>query len=126
MNSNYKVIGTFEYVADAELLKTRLEAEGIPVLLKDANIMQAEPFIATAIGGVKVMVPGENEALARSLYDEVRAYAQDDAGNPLKCPNCQAARMERYLRPKGVWYRLFPFLEPRKYVCLECGMISKP
>jgi len=55
MSSNYHILGAFDYVADAELLKAKLESEGIPVFLKDANILQADPFIASAIGGVKVI-----------------------------------------------------------------------
>lgn len=125
MRSDYVVIGAFDYVADAELLKLKLESEGIPVLLKDANILQAEPFIAAAIGGVKVMVPKSRETEARDIYGEVRAYALDRHGKPVVCPNCKAARSERYYSRNHIGYRLFPFLEPVKYLCLKCGMITR-
>lgn len=125
MHSDFVVIGAFDYLADAELLKLKLESEGIPVLLKDANILQAEPFIAAAIGGVKVMVPRAYQQEALEVYEAVRAYAVDTYGNPVVCPNCKAARSERYHSRKHIGYRLFPFLEPVKYKCLNCGMITR-
>ena len=72
MKSNYHILGAFDYVADAELLKAKLESEGIPVFLKDANIFQADPFIASAIGGVKVMVYQED----RKKPGHLRQYPQ--------------------------------------------------
>ncbi|WP_088339782.1 putative signal transducing protein [Robiginitalea sediminis] len=125
MNSKFCVIGAFDYLTDAELLRTRLEAEGIEVFLKDANVMQAEPFISSAIGGVKVMVPLADRERAEAIYNQVRGYAVDNAGNLLVCPNCKAKRMERFYKRDRLWFRLFPFLEPAKYKCLQCGMITR-
>lgn len=125
MNSNYHTLGAFDYVADAELLKAKLESEGIPVFLKDANILQADPFIASAIGGVKVMVYQEDRKKAQDIYDSVRRYAIDKDGNPIVCPNCKATRSERFLDRSRLVYRLFPFLEPPKYRCLQCEMITR-
>ena len=112
-------------MADAELLRTRLEAEGIPVTFKDANIMQAEPFIGPAVGGVKVMVPKEYQEQAEAIYNAVRPYARDKAGNLLVCPNCKASRMERHYKPTSLLHRLFPFLESPKFKCQQCGIITR-
>ena len=125
MHSKYHVLGAFDYLADAELLKTKLESEGIHVFLKDANILQADPFIASAIGGVKVMVYQQDRERAEEIYNSVRRYAVDKSGNPVVCPNCKATRSERYSDRSNFWYRLFPFLEPMKYRCLNCEMIRR-
>jgi len=125
MDSRYHTLGSFDLLADAEILRIKLESEGIPVYLKDANILQAEPFIATAIGGVKVQVPLEYRQRAEAIYDQVRAYALDRDGRPVVCPNCKAARSERYYRRNSLWHRLFPFLAPVAYRCLSCGMITR-
>lgn len=125
MKSNYYILGAFDYVADAELLKSKLESEGIQVFLKDANILQADPFIASAIGGVKVMVYQEDQKKAKEIYDSVRRYATDKQGNPVVCPNCKASRSERFHDRSRFIYRLFPFLEPPKYRCLNCEMITR-
>jgi hypothetical protein len=41
----------------AELLRGRLAADGIPATLGDANLVQTYALWATALGGVRVMVP---------------------------------------------------------------------
>lgn len=125
MNSKYHKLGAFDYLADAELLKAKLESEGIYVFLKDANILQADPFIASAIGGVKVMVYQQDRERAEEIYNSVRRYAVDRDGRPVVCPNCKATRSERYSDRSNFWYRLFPFLEPMKYRCLNCEMITR-
>lgn len=125
MDSRYVVLDSFDLVADAELLRIKLESEGIPVFLKDVNIMQAEPFIAAATGGVKVMVLRQDLFRAESIYEELRRFALDREGNPVVCPNCKAARSERYFKRDTLLYKLFPFLEPAKYRCTRCGMITR-
>ncbi len=125
MDNKYHVVGSFDLVADAQMLKIKLESEGIPVYLKDANILQAEPFIATAIGGVKVVVPLEYGQQAQAIYDQVRAYALDREGRPVVCPNCKEARSERHYLRTSLWYRLFPFFAPVAYKCLSCGIITR-
>lgn len=125
MDNKYHIVGSFDLVADAQMLKIKLESEGIPVYLKDANILQAEPFIATAIGGVKVVVPLEYGDQAQAIYDQVRAYALDREGRPVVCPNCKEARSERHYPRHSIWYRLFPFLAPVAYKCLACGIITR-
>ena len=62
---------------------------------------------------------------AEAIYNQVRGYAVDNAGNLLVCPNCKAKRMERFYKRDRLWYKLFPFLEPAKYKCLQCGMITR-
>ena len=125
MSNTYHILDAFDYVADAELIKARLESEGIHVVLKDANILQADPFIASAIGGVKVMVFREDREKAEEIYNAIRRYAIDANGDPVRCPNCKAARSERYHDRTNFWNRLFPFLEPLKYRCLNCEMITR-
>jgi hypothetical protein len=125
MPNTYHILDAFDYVADAELVKAKLESEGIHVVLKDANILQADPFIASAIGGVKVMVFREDREKAEEIYNAIRRYAVDRDGNPVTCPNCRATRSERYHDRSNFWNRLFPFLEPVKYRCLKCEMITR-
>jgi hypothetical protein len=125
MEPKYHKLEAFDYVADAEMLKAKLESEGIHVFLKDANILQADPFIASAIGGVKVMVYRQDRERAEEIYNSFRRYAVDDEGNPIVCPNCKSNRCERYSDRSNLWYRLFPFLEPLKYRCLKCEMITR-
>jgi len=126
MKDMFFTIGSFEYPADVQIIKGRLESEGIPVFLRDENTLNSDPLISNAIGGVKLQVYTKHKDMALAIYNEIRAYAVDANGNPITCPNCKAQKSERYYNPKGIFLRLFPFFEKRNYQCLNCGMISKP
>ena len=42
MNQEFYTLGAFEYVADVQIIKGKLESEGIRVFLKDENTIKAE------------------------------------------------------------------------------------
>ncbi len=125
MDGKFYQLASFEYVADVQILKGKLESEGIPVFLRDENTLNSDPLISQAIGGVKLLVYSQDKERALEIYNEVRAYALDENDNPITCPNCKASKSEVYYNRKGVFYKLFPFFEKRKYKCLNCGMITK-
>ena len=126
MEQEFFTIGAFEYVADVQIIRTKLESEGITVFLRDEYTLNTDPLISSAIGGVKLQVYSRDRDRALAIYDEVRSYAQDDNGKPVVCPNCRAQRSEVYYSRKKLLHKLFPFFEPRKYKCLNCGMITNP
>ena len=126
MKEEFYILGAFEYVADVQVIKFKLESEGIPVFLRDENILNTDPLISSAIGGVKLSVYTRDKERALEIYNEIRAYAQDKQGRPIICPNCKAQRSEVYISRKTLLHKLFPFLEERKYRCTKCGMITKP
>lgn len=124
MESKFYHLASFEYVADVQIVKGKLESEGIPVFLRDENTLNSDPLISNAIGGVKLLVYASDKNTAINIYNEIRAYAQDNFGNPIVCPNCKAQKSEPYYNRKGIFYKLFPFFEKRKYKCLNCGIIT--
>ncbi|WP_273568334.1 DUF2007 domain-containing protein [Maribacter halichondriae] len=124
MEPKFFTLGAFEFVADVQIIKGKLESEGIPVFLRDENTLNSDPLISSAIGGVKLQVYGRDKEKALEIYNEIRAYAVDDEGNPIICPNCKARKSEAYYERKGIFNKLFPFFEKRKYKCLQCGMIT--
>ena len=126
MKEKFFLLGSFEYVADVQIIKGKLESEGIPVFLKDENTLNTDPLISNAIGGVKLQVNTRDKDRALTIYNEIRSYASDDYGNLLKCPNCKAQKMETFYSRNGIFYKLFPFFEKTKYRCLNCNMITKP
>lgn len=123
-DQEFTTIAVFEYAADVQVIKGKLESEGIPVFLRDENTLNTDPMASYAIGGVKLQVYTRDKDRAAQIYDSIRAYAQDTEGNPIQCPNCKATRSEVYFSRKGILFKLFPFLEKRKYRCLQCGMIT--
>ncbi|NNE02416.1 MAG: DUF2007 domain-containing protein [Eudoraea sp.] len=126
MANEFYTIGSFEYPADVQIIKGRLESEGIMVFLRDENTLNTDPLISQAIGGVKLQVYTKDKNRAIAIYDEIRNYALDDDGNPIICPNCKAQRSEVYYTRKGIFNKLFPFFEKKKYKCLQCNMITQP
>ncbi|PHQ60513.1 MAG: hypothetical protein COC08_07100 [Maribacter sp.] len=124
MEQNFFMLGAFEYVADVQIIKGKLESEGIAVFLRDENTLNSDPLISNAIGGVKLLVYTKDKDEALKIYNEIRAYAVDNDGNAIVCPNCKAKRSEPYYKRKGIFYKLFPFFEKRKYRCLNCNMIT--
>lgn len=126
MAQEFHTLGSFEFPADAQIIKGRLEAEGIPVFLKDENTINSDPLISGAIGGVKLQVYSTDKERAKEIYDEVRNYATDNEGNPVVCPNCKATKSETYYSRNSIFYKLFPFFEPKKYKCAQCNFITKP
>ena len=60
------------------------------------------------------------------LIEMVQNSAFDENDNPIVCPNCKASKSEAFYNRKGIFYKLFPFFEKRKYKCLNCGIITKP
>lgn len=126
MNQEFYTLGAFEYTADVQIIKGKLESEGIPVFLKDENTINTDPLISQAIGGVKLRVYSRDKDMALKIYNEIRSYALDKNGNLVTCPNCKAQRSEVYYSRKSFIHKLFPFLEKKKYKCLNCGMITSP
>lgn len=126
MNQEFHTLGTFEFSADVQIIKGRLEAEGIPVFLRDEITINSDPLISSAIGGVKLQVYSSDKERAKQIFDEVRNYATDTEGRPIVCPNCKATKSEIYYSRKNIFYMLFPFFEPLKYRCLQCNFITRP
>ncbi|MCK5441916.1 MAG: DUF2007 domain-containing protein [Maribacter sp.] len=126
MEDLFYTIDSFEFPADVQIIRGKLESEGIPVFLKDENTLNSDPLISYAIGGVKLRVYSKHKERALEIYNEIRAYAVDNRGNPIICPNCKSKKSEGYYVRKGIFLKLFPFFEKRKYKCLSCGMISRP
>jgi hypothetical protein len=65
---------------DAHLLQSRLEVEGVPAVVVDDNIVQTNPFLTLAVGGVRVFVPESHAERAREIARSIERgdYALDD------------------------------------------------
>ncbi len=126
MKPEFHTLGTFEFPADVQIIKGKLESEGIPVFLRDETTINSDPLISSAIGGVKLQVYTNDKDRASEIFNEIRNYATDTDGNLIVCPNCKATKSEVYYSRKGIFYKLFPFFESKKYRCLNCNFITKP
>lgn len=125
MSENLITLGSFEFLADVQIIKGKLESEGITVTLKDENTVGVEPFASNAIGGIKLQVYSSDKEKAQEIYNELRKYAVDAEGNLIRCPNCKQQKSEVLYLRNTLFYKLFPFFEPKKYRCTNCEFITK-
>jgi DNA-directed RNA polymerase subunit RPC12/RpoP len=125
MENEFFTIATFEYTAEAQVMKGRFMSQGIEVFLKDEYTVDVDPMVSHAIGGVKLQVHAKDSAAAIELYNEIREYETDPHGNPIACPECEGERILIAPSKKSIVYLLFPFFEPNRYICSNCNEIFK-
>ena len=69
MSTRLVVAATFTSVHEAQLAKTVLEAAGIDAVLDNEHLVSMNWTYSNAVGGVKVLVPGDRLEEARSLLE---------------------------------------------------------
>ncbi len=79
------VLARFFAPMDAYMLKACLESKGVPASVADAHMVQANEFLTTAVGGVRVLVPEsrfDQAVQIRNAYDagEYRLDEDFDVG----------------------------------------------
>ncbi|WP_456439060.1 DUF2007 domain-containing protein [Psychroserpens sp.] len=124
MIDNYTILTTFPYSTEAQITKTKLEDEGISVILLDEKTVDSDPLISQAIGGVKLLVSNDDFEKALHIFNEIRPYEIDVNENPIVCPSCNSNRiLIAPLERKKLFHMLFPFFEKTKHICNECKTI---
>ena len=122
MIDNYTILATFPYSTEAQITKSKLEAEGICVMLLDEKTVDSDPLISQAIGGVKLLVHNDNIKEATHIYNQIRLYEKDKNGKDMVCVNCESTKI-LIAEPsrKNIFYMLFPFFEKTKHRCNVCN-----
>ena len=124
MIDNYKVLTTFPYSTEAQITKSKLESEGISVMLLDEKTVDSDPLISQAIGGVKLLIADDYFEKALQIFNEIRPYEVDTNGDPIACPSCNSSRiLIAPLERKNLFHMLFPFFEKTKHICNDCKTI---
>ncbi|WP_299120716.1 DUF2007 domain-containing protein [uncultured Winogradskyella sp.] len=96
MQNAFVTIAKFQYSAEAEIIKGRLESDGIKVFLKDNITIDTDPLVSNAIGGIKLKVLAKDEDKAMDILKSINAYSINDNGEPVVCPNCGNNHIELY------------------------------
>lgn len=127
----FRTIARFQYSSEAQIIKGRLEAEGIKVYLQDHLTIDTDPLVSNAIGGVKLKVLVDDAMRAQHILGSMNPYATDDFGNAINCPNCQSEKVELFSMISG--FKSFfafvvglisgtlPMSARYKYKCDQCG-----
>ncbi|WP_142784344.1 putative signal transducing protein [Changchengzhania lutea] len=130
MSEIFKTIARFQYSMEAQIVKGRLEAEGIQVFLSDNLTIDTDPLVSHAIGGVKLKVLSRQALEAQHILESIKKYSIDDDGNTVNCPNCKSEKIELFSTIKdakslfwfifGVLFSTLPFYTKHKYRCENC------
>lgn len=113
MEEKFKIIAVFQYSSEAQIMKARLEVEGITVFLQDQFTIDTDPLVSNAIGGIKLKVWQEDEAKALEILNSISEYSLDNTGQEIECPNCGSEKIELTTTVRGfksMFFFLFSFL----------------
>ena len=131
MSDIFKTIARFQYSSEAQIIKGRLEAEGIQVFLTDNLTIDTDPLVSNAIGGVKLKVLSRQAMKAQHILATINTYSLDDEGNTISCPNCNSEHVQLFSTIKdvksffsfflGVLIGTLPFYAKHKYRCDKCS-----
>ncbi|NNK83431.1 MAG: DUF2007 domain-containing protein [Flavobacteriaceae bacterium] len=131
MKETFKTIARYEYSSEAQIIKGRLEADGIKVFLSDNLTIDTDPLVSNAIGGVKLKVLTEDARKAKEILSAIQKYSLDDEGKLVQCPNCKSQHVQLFSTIKdlksffafffGVIFSVFPLYTRHKYRCEDCN-----
>lgn len=96
MSDTFKTVARFQYSTEAQIIKGRLEADGIQVFLTDNLTIDTDPLVSNAIGGVKLKVLSHQALEAQQILESIRKYSVDDKGDAINCPNCKGEKIELF------------------------------
>ncbi|MDD7887126.1 DUF2007 domain-containing protein [Flavivirga sp. 57AJ16] len=130
MSDTFKTIARFQYSSEAQIIKGRLEAEGIQVFLSDNLTIDTDPLVSNAIGGVKLKVLSRQALKAQHILNSIEKYAIDDEGHRIHCPHCKSEKIELFSTIKdakslfwfifGFLFSSLPFYTKHTFKCEDC------
>lgn len=126
MKDSFSKLAVFEYSTEAQVIKSKLESEGVKTFLADEKTIDTDPLLSQAIGGVKLFVHNDDLERAIEIYNKIRRYRKDKNGNDIHCPKCNSIHI--LMAPpneKNILYMLFPFFEKSKHICNDCKTVFK-
>lgn len=132
MPAGLVIVATFDSAWQANLLRGKLEDEGIPAYIFDENTVTLNPLYSIAVGGIKVKVREPDYEAALAVYKEVNNAPHTNEDNePVTCPYCGSAHIEagRGLRSTGAFASFiisiltftYPLHRDELYTCQDCG-----
>ena len=102
MSQTFTTIAKFQYSSEAQIIKGRLESDGIQVFLSDNLTIDTDPLISNAIGGVKLKVLSKDVEKAEQILKSIQKYSLDDEGSLIKCPKCNSEHIQLFSTIKNL------------------------
>ena len=124
MRNDYIILTVFEYSTEAQVIKAKLDSEGLRTMLMDEKTIDTDPLLSQAIGGVKLLVHASDLKKASEIYNSIRVYEKNNKGEAINCPKCNGTKiLVAEPQRKSIFFMLFPFFEHRKLICNDCKTI---
>lgn len=130
MSDTFKTIAVFQYSTEAQIVRGRLEAEGIQVYLSDDLTIDTNPLYSNLIGGVKLKVISNQVEEAEKVLSTIKKYSINDDGKSICCPNCKSEHIQLFSTIKDIksffafiitfFVFVFPIYTKYKYKCEDC------
>lgn len=123
-----EILATFENAIDAEIVRGRLESDGIACHVLDGGIVGMNWTLSNAVGGVKLVVRAEDLENARALINDNESISNEDEGWGA-CPSCGSRKLGLFFERRITnltWILVgIPLLFPsKKFRCLACHEIT--
>jgi hypothetical protein len=118
---------------EAQIVRGRLEANGISCFIADDNMLAANPFYNQALGGIKIKVFEHDLEKCREILAEDAVLESDD--ELMTCPYCKSTQVHYGAAPvKRNWFSIilaalistFPIYLYRTWICRDCGASFNP
>jgi len=123
----------FDNSVQANILKTKLEHEGIVCHLHDENLVTLNPFFNETVGGIKLKISDADQEQAQMILDHIeREPIKEDHKEIIHCPNCGSKDLYNDFKSmkntKGIiaaivsfLLTVFPIYFKTVYRCKACG-----
>lgn len=112
------VIHTFRDVIEANIIKAKLDAYGIPCFLTEENLTSLTSAFLS--GGIRLHIFGEDRDRVSEILVSVLRNTDDD--DLPKCPKCRSKRIlntsQRLINPALIVRFLLQL--SKKHFCLDC------
>jgi hypothetical protein len=133
MGRRWITVRRYRDLSEAIVARTLLESAGMPVYLRDENLVRLDWQVSNFIGGIRLQVDEANAAAAAELLDQPipEEISFDEGPNfqQPQCPRCQSTDITFRGASRGaalasVHLLAIPLpLGPETWVCEACGAV---
>lgn len=117
------VFESYDTVMSANLVKTKLDAYGIPCFLSDEHFVGLYPIRNELFPGVRLHIFEKDQERVKEILAEQKSVETEE----LRCPYCQSPHVKIIIANRGILADMVNsvlhglFLHPSKrYQCLDC------
>jgi DNA-directed RNA polymerase subunit RPC12/RpoP len=117
------VFESYDTVMSANLVKTKLDAYGIPCFLSDEHFVGLYPIRNELFPGVRLHIFEKDQERVKEILAEQKTVETEE----LRCPYCQSQNIKIITENQGILANMVTsvllglFLHPKKkYQCMDC------